>query len=331
MTKTNEGDSQREDGTSPGRRFGLPKLRLPGRLAWVPRVAKVPDLPKLPGAPGLPSAPDSADVQAAARIASASVSNVLGWALKGSVDAAAGLVRDFGSGEPMLDAVDSQVEHVRAAAWRGLGIAETGEGGIPEALAPHSSSYRDLRAQGDRLIDSAWDPRNQPRGQHTAYAHILQELVADEALILRFLRVAGSQPAIDVRTKTMCGIGSERIAGGINMVASMAGCTWPDRGEEYLANLNRLGLLRFSKEPVDDYRRYALIEVQPEAMDAIESVSKARTVYRSIHLSLFGERFCDVCFTCEGYDAGGWDDADVRGDVVRGRKQKGAAKKHSGH
>jgi len=330
MTQTNDGNNPREDETSRGRRFGFPKLRLPGRLAWVPKVAKVPDLPKLPGAPGLPSTPDSADVQAAARIAGTSVSNVLGWALKGSVDAAAGLVRDFGSGEPVLDAVDSQVEHVRAAAWRGLGITETGEGGIPEALAPHSSSYRDLRTQGDRLIDSAWDPRNQPRGQHPAYAQILQELVADEALILRFLRVAEAQPAIDVRTKTMFGIGSERVVGGINMVASMAGCTWPDRGEEYLANLNRLGLLRFSKEPVDDYRRYALIEVQPEAMDAIESVRKARTVYRSIHLSLFGERFCDVCFTTEGYDAGGWDDADVRGDVVRGRKKKKSAKKH-GH
>ena len=31
----------------------------------------------------------------------------------------------------------------------------------------------------------------------------------------------------------------------------------------------------------------------------------AATVYRSIYLSLFGKQFCDVCFTLDGYDAGG--------------------------
>lgn len=286
----------------------------------VPKVPGLPGLGSLPGASKVPALPDAPDVQGVARVAGTSVTNVLGWALKGSVDATTGLVRELGSGDPVHEAVDNRVEQMRAAAWRSLGVNDTGEGGVPDALVSRGSTYRALRQQGDALVDAAWDPRNQPRGEHPAYAQILKELVTDEALILRFLRVAGAQPAIDVRTKTLFGTGSERIAGGINMVADMAGCNWPDRGEEYLANLNRLGLIRFSKEPVDDYRRYALIEVQPRATDAIESVRKARTVYRSIHLSLFGERFCDVCFTIDGYDAGGWNE-DVRGDKVRGLKK----------
>ena len=79
----------------------------------------------------------------------------------------------------------------------------------------------------------------------------------DEARILRFLAVAGPQPAIDIRTKTPFGVGSERLAGGINLIAEMAGCTWPKRDRHYLANLNRLGLVRFSEEPVTDRRTSA--------------------------------------------------------------------------
>jgi hypothetical protein len=70
-------------------------------------------------------------------------------------------------------------------------------------------------------------------------------------------------------------------------------------------NLNRLGLVRFSTEPVDDYRRYALLEVQPRALDAAEKAASSISVYRSVYLSTFGQQFCDVCIDTTGYDAGG--------------------------
>jgi hypothetical protein len=33
---------------------------------------------------------------------------------------------------------------------------------------------------------------------------------------------------IDIRTKTLFQIGSERLAAGISMIADMAGCRWPE-------------------------------------------------------------------------------------------------------
>jgi hypothetical protein len=174
----------------------------------------------------------------------------------------------------------------------------------------------DLREVAHELIKRSWEPDAVFARRHPAFAEILTELTPDEARVLRFLAVAGPQPSIDIRTKTLFGIGSERIAYGINMIAQMAGCRWPEFSENYLANLNRLGLVQFSKEPVEDYRRYSLLEVQPDAVDAIEAAGRSTiSVYRSIHLTAFGHQFCDVCIDTDGYDAGGWA-VNERGDRI---------------
>ena len=187
---------------------------------------------------------------------------------------------------------------------------------------------KNLRAYGDRLIAESHQPEDQPGQLHPAFALILPELTPDEVRILRFLAVAGAQPAIDIRTKTLFQIGSERIAGGINMIAEMAGCRWPGSDQEYLANLYRLGLVRFSAEPVDDYRRYALIEVQPRATEAVAKAKATLSIYRSIYLSPFGRQFCKVCIDVTGYNAGGWG-TDERGDKIIGRGPPDpAARKH---
>jgi hypothetical protein len=86
----------------------------------------------------------------------------------------------------------------------------------------------------------------------------------------------------------------------------MAGCAHPDRNQEYLANLDRLGMICFSNEQVEDPRRYSFVEAQPVASAAMARAKKATTVYRSICITQFGLQFCDVCFTLDGYDAGGW-------------------------
>lgn len=174
----------------------------------------------------------------------------------------------------------------------------------------------DLREVAHQLIKRSWAPDAVFARRHPAFAEILTELTPDEARVLRFLAVAGPQPSIDIRTKTLFGIGSERIAYGINMIAQMAGCRWPEFSENYLANLNRLGLVQFSKEPVEDYRRYSLLEVQPDAVDAIEHAGRSTiSVYRSIRLTAFGNQFCDVCIETDGYDAGGWA-VNERGDRI---------------
>jgi hypothetical protein len=40
---------------------------------------------------------------------------------------------------------------------------------------------------------------------------------------------------------------------------------------------------------------YQVLEAQPEVMEAIHSVPRAKTLQRSIHLTPFGQDFCQIC------------------------------------
>ncbi|TSD94420.1 DUF4393 domain-containing protein [Skermania sp. ID1734] len=211
--------------------------------------------------------------------------------------------------------VDEGLQRVRQAAAPVFGSRDSVDALVDEE-SPHTAAQ--LRRRGDKLLGVSHKAQYQPRDVHPSFSGILNELTPDEARILRFLAVAGPQPVIDIRTKSLFQVGSKRLAGGISMIAEMAGCRYQDRDHHYFANLNRLGLLNFSKEPVDDFRRYALIEAQPVAMAITEHIKKTISIYRSIELTPFGSQFVTTCFDLTGYNAGGWDDND-RGDKTIGK------------
>jgi hypothetical protein len=289
------------------------------------------------GAPRL----DGADALGVVRVAGTFAWRAVNAVTRGGVGAAAEIAREVRSGEPVGAIVDSQVEKVRSAAVQALGLDGRPPAVIPTPVPrvpgvatprPRPSSGRDLtandlRAIGNGMLRTSAYAANQPKDGHPAFAAMLAALTPDEVRVLRFLAVAGPQPSLDVRTKTPFGIGSERLAGGMNLIAEMAGCSYPDHDHHYLANLNRLGLVRFSQEPVADFRRYSLIEAQPKVSEAMARVKKATTVYRSIYLSLFGQQFCEACFDLEGYDAGGWA-TDDRGDRIIGKGPPKVRPKH---
>lgn len=253
------------------------------------------------------------DAAALAKLAGSAFMRVVSTVAKGSIDAATGIAHDFSAGEPMTEILDHRVEAIRSATWNALGLDEGTGGGRQDS--------ENLKEIGDRLIEVSWDPKAQPKGSHPSFRLILQSITPDEARILRFLAVAGPQPSQDVRTKTPFNIGSERLAGGINMVAEMAGCTYVEQSQEYLDNLNRLGLVRFSEEPVTDFRRYSMLSAHPRSIEAMHMVKKFYFVFRSIYLSSFGQSFCENCFTLEGYNAGGWDDA-TYDDTIIGKRPR---------
>ena len=160
---------------------------------------------------------------------------------------------------------------------------------------PGAISEREaLRTRGAHLLRQAARIDSDDRA-HPAYARILTELAPDEGRILRLLATDGSQPAVDVRAANLIGMGSELVTGGINMIGAQAGCQHRTRVPAYLNNLERLGLVWFSREPVGNPEAYQVLEAQPEVMTAMRSVSRAKTVQRSIHLTPFGEDFCAVC------------------------------------
>lgn len=224
-----------------------------------------------------------------------------------------------------LDLVPA-VAKLAAAAWwhaaeRGVGvslrigsrIARAAVGGREEPRSPGSepsfderptaaaqatdSSRSVLRERGAELLRQSADVSH-AEDLHPAYARILDNLSPDEARILRLLATEGPQPAIDVRRGLP--LVSELVAPGLNMIAAEAGCRYPDRVHAYLDNLNRLGLIWFSRETLRDQNRYQVLEAQPETLEAMREAGRtARTVRRSIHLTPFGSDFCDVCLPVE--------------------------------
>lgn len=257
------------------------------------------------------------DLLGLARIAGLSMRHIVGAVTKGAVHTATELADDIRAGEPMSQIIDERVEVLRRAALSALGLSSTATG----IYGPVESDIvaEDLKAMGDAMITEGWDSAQQPRDLHPSFVPILHDLTPDEARILRFLAVAGPQPAIDIRTKAPFGIGSQRLADGINLIACMAGCAMPERDHHYLGNLDRLGLVRFTNEPVADFRRYAFLEAQPEAQAAYKTVKmRAISQYRSIYLTVFGKQFCDACFVLDDYTGGGWA-SDDRGDVYLGK------------
>ena len=71
-------------------------------------------------------------------------------------------------------------------------------------------------------------------------------------------------------------VASELVAPGLSMIGAEAGCRHPDRVPAYLNNLYRLGLVWFSREPLEDPLRYQVLEAQPEVVEAMRERRAAR-------------------------------------------------------
>jgi hypothetical protein len=167
---------------------------------------------------------------------------------------------------------------------------------VPSAPPGESETTRPrtLRQRGAELLELSSDVDYEEEF-HPAYERILAQLAPDEARILRLLAQRGPQPAVDVRTSKALGIGSEMVAPGLNMIGAEAGCRYVDRVPAYLNNLYRLGLIWFSREPLEDPLDYQVLEAQPDVIEAKRAGGRAKTVRRSISLTPFGEDFCRIC------------------------------------
>ena len=163
----------------------------------------------------------------------------------------------------------------------------------PEADAAAAAAKLSLRERGEDLLRRSADVREDEES-HPAYERILDEILPDEARVLRLMFTAGPQPAVDVRAGALpLNATTELIAPGLSMIGAEAGCRRPERIPAYLNNLFRLGLIWFSREAVGDQARYQVLEAQPDVVAALRSRGRARTVRRSIGLTPFGTDFCE--------------------------------------
>jgi Abortive infection alpha len=198
------------------------------------------------------------------------------------------------------DLVSEVSDGLRSYAREFLGVSDLDDR-VKQLAPPGSGLARGertteivLRKQGAELLRQAADVDHED-GAHPAYARIIGELAPDEARILRLLAIDGAQPSVDVRSGNLIGMGSQLVSSGLNMIGPQAGVRNRDKVPAYLNNLYRLGLIWFSHEPLEDPVRYQVLEAQPEVLAAIKETTRTKTVQRSIHLTPFGQDFCEVC------------------------------------
>ncbi|WP_206063193.1 Abi-alpha family protein [Nocardioides sp. HDW12B] len=193
--------------------------------------------------------------------------------------------------------VGDRLDDVRAAAAGNpvvRVVAETLDNVTPSQppAQPDPEPENPLHAAGRDLLHRSRDVWADDHG-HPAYARIIEELAPDEGRILLLLLRRGPQAAVDVRTGGLIGaVSSTLVAPQLNMIGAHAGCRYVDRVPSYLHNLERLGLIWFSPELVTDPMDYQVLEAQPDVIEAMESVKRAKCVRRSLHLTPFGEDFC---------------------------------------
>ena len=236
-----------------------------------------------------------------ARIAGEAWWRTAEWTVDTSRRTSSRVLRAALSGQAPGDLFSAGEADIRDYVRRLLGIADPVPGkedgpdeAARDAPAEDDTSAAALRERGADLLRRSADV-DLDEDAHPAYARILSELAPDEGRVLRMLAIAGPQPSVDVRTARPLNIGSQLVAPGLNMIGAEAGCRHVERVHAYLNNLNRLGLIWFSREPLRDPLRYQVLEAQPEVGAALRQAGRGKTVRRTIHLTPFGRDFCDVC------------------------------------
>jgi hypothetical protein len=213
-------------------------------------------------------------------------------------------VRDYA--RRLLGVVDVEQRVRNVAEQAVVRLAEASPGNVvvsapttvesPRPLTEPERRAKTLAERGAELLAHSADVRYE-ESAHPAYERILSELAPDEGRILRHLALDGPQPSVDVRGAKTLAVGSSAlIAPGLTMIGNHAGVRYHDRVPAYLNNLYRLGLIWFSREPLEDPHTYQVLEAQPDVLAAIRAAGRGgKTVRRSIHLTPFGEDFCKVC------------------------------------
>lgn len=230
-----------------------------------------------------------ASAPALVRLAVTAYLRALGWTAAASLD----LLRALLTG----DAVDALTHEAREQLKRLLGVSDLEQRmeRLPEPGAARNGNHvAELKERGAELLARSADV-DAYEDAHPAYERILTSLAPDEARILRLMAIEGARASVDVRTWRPLDVGSELVEPGINMIGQEAGVRHHERVAAYLNNLHRLGLIWFSREPLDDLSAYQVLEAQPEVARALDKAGRGRTIRRSVHLTPFGRDFCEVC------------------------------------
>ncbi|WP_040782649.1 Abi-alpha family protein [Nocardia pneumoniae] len=223
-----------------------------------------------------------------ARVAWSAVTGVTAWGVGTAVGVTSTVVRRSIEGAPPREVLAEAESEVRAAMRSALGIPAATQ-------SPTGESVPTLREQGAALLRLSASPHGEDEN-HPAFAGMLAELTPDEARILRFLHLDGPQPSIDIRTGRPRALGAERVGSMLTLIGEHAGLRFPNRIQQYLTNLRRLGLVEHAREPVGNPNRYQVLEAQAVVREKLKrSGFGTKVIYRSVVLTDFGADFVRSC------------------------------------
>ncbi|WP_378734016.1 Abi-alpha family protein [Nocardia brasiliensis] len=223
-----------------------------------------------------------------ARVAWTAMTGVTAWGVGTAVGVTSTVVQRSIQGVPPREVLAEAESEVRDRVRRALGFPEA-----PNEPAAHAVPT--LREQGAALLRLSASTHGEDE-HHPAFAGMLAELTPDEARILRFLHLDGAQPSIDIRTGRPRALGAERVGSMLTLVGEHAGLRFPNRIQQYLTNLRRLGLVEHLREPVGNPHRYQLLEAQGPVRELLKrSGFGTKVIYRSVALTGFGGDFVRTC------------------------------------
>ncbi|MEU7140508.1 Abi-alpha family protein [Nocardia sp. NPDC046473] len=223
-----------------------------------------------------------------ARVAWTAATGMTAWSLGTALGVTSTVVRRSIQGVPPREVLAEAESEVRDRLRQALGFTEAPN-------EPAAQTVPTLREQGAALLRLSASTHGDEEN-HPAFAGMLAELTPDEARILRFLHLDGPQPSIDIRTGRPRALGAERVGSMLTLVGEQAGLRFPNRIQQYLTNLRRLGLVEHAREPVGNPHRYQLLEAQGPVRELLKrSGFGTKVVYRSVALTGFGGDFVRTC------------------------------------
>jgi hypothetical protein len=155
-----------------------------------------------------------------------------------------------------------------------------------------------LAERGAQLISQSAEV-GRDESVHPAFGSIIQQLSTDEARILRVLAVDGPQGVVDIYDRQYLPPKKWRVARNLTMLGRDAGCRTQRRTPVYVRNLRRLGVVEISEDPIDELKRYEVIEAQSHVEQARTRAKRPRTEYKRLQLTDLGVEFCELCFPFE--------------------------------
>ncbi len=155
-----------------------------------------------------------------------------------------------------------------------------------------------LAERGARLISQSAEV-GRDESVHPAFGSIIRQLSTDEVRILRVLAVDGPQGVVDIYDRQYLPPKKWRVARNLTMLGRDAGCRTQRRTPVYVRNLRRLGVVEISEDPIDELKRYEVIEAQSHVEQARTRAKRPRTEYKRLQLTDLGVEFCELCFPFE--------------------------------